>query len=828
MLAFIIWYITVTLIGLAIFPLAYRLLPALADRGYAFIRALGLLLWGYVFWLFGSLGISGNDLGGQFAALLVILLLSGWALRGLDRQELFAWLHRQRLLIIFVEVIFLLAFIGMALVRAANPDLVGTEKPMEIAFINAILRSSTFPPHDPWLSGYAISYYYFGYLLVAMLTRLAGVVGGVGFNLGLALVFSLTAIGAFGLVYDLLYARKIKKPVQQNDNRQNETLRDVVGSQIRMLLGSLLAPFFVLLAGNLEAALELLHLRGFLWQANGGGFWSWLGILDLNQPPPSPAVWPPRSWWWWRASRVLLDFDYAHQSREVIDEFPAFSYVLGDLHPHVLAMPFAFLAMSLALNLYLGGGQGWIGWQNLRLKISPAAFLLASICLGGMGFLNLWDFPIYVALFAGAFTLLHARQEGWNRKRLVEFLSLVISLGVVGFLLYLPFYASFSSQAGGFLPTLIYVTRGAQLWVMFGLFLLPLFAFLIYLWRKDGDWASFWKGFTLGIGTLLALSLLSLVLAAVLISLLPTFAALNPNSGDIGRQFLAWVQAPDWGSLLRASFVSHLAAPGGWITLVLLLVLAFGLLVRLGRLNLVDAFALLLIVLSAFLVLGPEFFYVRDQFVDRMNTIFKLYFQGWLMWGVAAAYGVSILLQNSRRIWAFAAWVGLIVLIGIAALFPWLGFMDKTNQFKGADGGYTLDGGAFLSRASPDEVSAIHWLLNAPFGVMVEAVRADGGEYSDFAEVSTYSGLPTVLGWKYHESQWRGGLKEVGSRQEDIQKLYTSRDWVEAQQILTTYDIRYIYVGGRERGTYHITDLRFSSFLKTAFKQGDVTIYEVP
>ena len=64
-------------------------------------------------------------------------------------------------------------------------DAAGTEKPMELAFINAIMRSPTFPPSDPWLSGYAISYYYFGYVLVALLAKLTALPGAVAFNLGL-------------------------------------------------------------------------------------------------------------------------------------------------------------------------------------------------------------------------------------------------------------------------------------------------------------------------------------------------------------------------------------------------------------------------------------------------------------------------------------------------------------------------------------------------------------------------------------------------------------------------------------------------------------------
>ena len=102
----------------------------------------------------------------------------------------------------------LAAFAFLAFVRSANPEAVATEKPMELAFINATLRSPTLPPNDPWLSGYSISYYHFGYILTAMLARLTGVSGNVAFNLMLALVYALAALGAYGILYNLLSITK--------------------------------------------------------------------------------------------------------------------------------------------------------------------------------------------------------------------------------------------------------------------------------------------------------------------------------------------------------------------------------------------------------------------------------------------------------------------------------------------------------------------------------------------------------------------------------------------------------------------------------------------
>src|SRR5574342_1007957 len=130
MLSSILWYLAISLVGWLTFPLAYRLLPALADRGYAFTRALGLLLWAYIFWLLASLGLLRNDLGGLLFALLVLIGLSGWALRGVSLDELTGWLGKQRAVILAVELVFLASFAWMAFVRAANPEILGTEKPM--------------------------------------------------------------------------------------------------------------------------------------------------------------------------------------------------------------------------------------------------------------------------------------------------------------------------------------------------------------------------------------------------------------------------------------------------------------------------------------------------------------------------------------------------------------------------------------------------------------------------------------------------------------------------------------------------------------------------
>ena len=192
---FILWFLIMMLVGWCAFPLTFRLFPAFIDRGYSLARILGLLIWGYLFWVLACLGIVQNDAGGLLLALIILAGLSAFQMRSeAKRRTIFEWIRSNWRTILFMDCLFLAAFAGMAFIRAGNPEILGTEKPMELAFINAILNSSTFPPPDPWLSGFGISYYYFGYVMAAMLAKASGSLGSVAFNLMLALVVSFLAL----------------------------------------------------------------------------------------------------------------------------------------------------------------------------------------------------------------------------------------------------------------------------------------------------------------------------------------------------------------------------------------------------------------------------------------------------------------------------------------------------------------------------------------------------------------------------------------------------------------------------------------------------------
>jgi YYY domain-containing protein len=876
MLDFILWYIVVSIAGILIYPYLFRLLPGLKDRGYSFARTLALLVWGYVFWLLTSLRITVNQPGGILLALLLVTAGGILYLKPSGLIELKEWVKQNRSQIINTELVFLFMFVFWAVIRATDPRIIATEKPMELAFINSILRSPTFPPNDPWLSGYGISYYYFGYVIVGMLLKMTGISSSVGFNLAVACWFGLVAQSAYGVLYNLLSNRWISsKKIKLNISQ-----------------AAILAPLFILLLGNFEGALEVIYARGWFTRSTPAGvvsapIWEWMNIQEICNPTAPPYSWLPDryggSWWWWRGSRVLQDFDMTqyHQIAagakclkgiEIIDEIPIFSYILADLHPHVLTMPFVLLIMGVCLNLFLSNqtkllnGPGFIQWLRHWLfgrdkPIGIPAFiqwsggwniLLVILICGSLGFTNTWDFPIYIVLLAGLYTFQRWKANGWSAHRVWDFLETCIFAGILGGILYLPFYLSFSSQAGGLLPSMGFFTRNVYLWVFFGPLFIPIFAWLIWKVRlkqiqlKPGIRVALWV-----IGSFWLLSYLLGIFIANLQSLgnLWMMSAIPGSSVSrlaekmilAGSTFFGIQGSGSFNDLIFGSLLRRVSAPGTILTLGALIALVWASIRHFltlqpqpndtneadaqnheSQIKPADVFTLTLILLGLGLIIFPEFFYLRDQFGNRMNTIFKFYFQAWILLAVSMGYAVYELWGALTGIWKALLRIGLCITIALGMVYPFLSIAWKFDNIQNER--LSLDGTAYLKEYSPAEYGAIQWLSKAPMGVVAEAV---GGSYRpEFARISTHTGLPTVLGWPGHESQWRGGAAEMGNREQDINRLYRTNDWEEARNILIQYNIRYIYVGGSERSTYRVNENKFRANLKPVFEQDEVVIFE--
>ena len=850
-LSFINWYIVITFVGLLSFPIAFSFFPRLNSRGYALIKPLSLLIWGFLFWLLCSFGVLQNDLGGVLVSLVFLLLISFFMLRDGKWAQLKAWIKNNRRMILASELVFFFLFLAWTVVRAANPDAAYTEKPMELAFINSILKSTSFPPEDPWLSGYAISYYYFGYVLISILIRVTGVASSVAFNLGSSLWFGLSGLAAYGVVYDIVCVWKTQK-----NNVYGEISNFVATGKER--IGALLGPFFLILMGNLEGFLEFLYARHIFWKPGSDGaltskFWEWLGVLELNVAPTQPVSWLPNrtdGWLWWRGSRVIQDMSISGANIEVIDEFPFFTYLISDLHPHLLAMPFCLLALALSLNTFLSTDDGFsfpINFSWLKRWQSWLTFMI----LGSLAFFNTWDFPIYVGLFALVLVYKRIQTQGWSKRRILEFLGSGIVLGVGGVVLFLPFYFGFQSQAGGLLPSLEYITRGINFWIMFGILLTLIIAWLFLQWRSRELPFSGKRSFQVTLLILLILFGVSLMWGLLILGIpglgTSIAASQNPEVASLGNRLMTG-QAAFAGlhenyptaEILKQAILRRLISPGTWSTLGVILFLVIGFLIELftkrektqqestqdnkllAQPN-IKFFILFLVLIGGGLTLFPEYFYLRDQFGWRMNTIFKFYFQAWIFWSIAAAFMSYELLTSLRRWRSVVFSVFWVILVTAGMAYPLLMVLNKTNNFSPQV--WTLDGNEYISRYMPDDYLAMGWLGDQSKGIVAEAV---GGSYTDFARVSTRTGFPTVLGWPGHESQWRGGSTEMGGRYEDIQKLYETDSQIEAIAILRKYNIRYVYLGSLERMQYNVFQEKFDQILDIVYSNANVIIYEVP
>jgi uncharacterized membrane protein len=200
---------------------------------------------------------------------------------------------------------------------------------------------------------------------------------------------------------------------------------------------------------------------------------------------------------------------------------------------------------------------------------------------------------------------------------------------------------------------------------------------------------------------------------------------------------------------------------------------------------------------------------------------------------LAAAFALVFLWRQLKNGVGILFRAAIILVLILSLSYPVMGLWSKTDGFK-PEGGYTLNGTAYLARNNPDEAAAMAWLRQAPLGVVAEAI---GGSYTQYARMAVNSGLPTVLGWEFHEMQWRGGTDEMGSRRMDIERLYCTNHWEEAQDILSRYQIRYVVAGAIERSAYSpgsdscpggLNLSKFSNHLTVVFEQGETFIYQVP
>jgi YYY domain-containing protein len=872
--AILSWWLLSTLAGIAIYPLFFRLAGALPSRGYALARTAGLMLIGFIFWILGVLGLLRNTPGGTVLVAVVLAIIGviayfTWRARDAETEDegvrIIPWLRANIPLIVTTELLFVLLFFGWALVRALYPSLAGTEHPMDMAFLTASRRSATFPPNDPWLSNYAISYYHFGYIIMAMVANLSGVSNGIAYNLAIALLFGLTGIGVFGVAYDLGMGLRLRVPRAVN-------LRPV-----QQAIGvGLFAVMFVLFLGNLGLSLvEIPYHTGLASEQ----YMDWVDLKYREEPADcvrsgsaDPAKWRC-GWWWFAYARMVNDHDLQGSPIEVITENPHFSFILADLHPHVLSLPFAVLVVGLAYNLALR-----------KRRLYPWEFLLYAIFTGGMIFLNSWD-AVYLGLIIGAEGLRRLLNNGTGRFTPEDWRGIAL-FGVLLVLLvavfYSPFFISFRSQASGILPNIIWGTKFHQFFLMFGPFLVILGGFLaVEAWRGGSR-------LNLGLALRVVGGAILLLLAAFI--LLIVLALINPTVGGAIGQL-----TNQSGGILAVIPLVIGRRIEGLITHTVLFLAIFVVIARLFAkeptvsgepeqtrhiitYSPATAFTLLLIGAGAVLTLAPEFVYLRDGFGTRMNTVFKLYYQAWLFWGIASAFAffsvttslLPMIVEKSKSPRKLGDEGELVAddeaLIGerpvpglprlaflvVATVFIVLGMvypvyainsraLVESGRVNGINSPLTLDGGPTIA-AGRDDYNVIQCLsrvARSDKDIVAEAIRPGVAYNSDYGRVSGLTGIPTLVGWDNHERQWRGETFEdfnvdydeqgnrLGTRQDAIAKLYNTTSWDEVRAIVNRFKITYIYVGPTERRDFTPEGIAKFQQLKWICAEGDAAVYPV-
>ena len=238
----------------------------------------------------------------------------------MQRRRLAAFWAERRRTLLAEEALFALAYLAFVGVRLLNPDLWqpwnGGEKFMEFAFLNATLRSPNFPPYDPYFAGGILNYYYYGLYLVGAAHQAHRHRGRSGVQPGGAGPVCAHGIGAV--------QRRVEPGGGAEERRGGAEERGAEENGGHLNPGTA-AP----VAGGLAVLLALLmgNLRGLGWLAG-----VWRSLVTGRSLPEFD---------YWAASRVIPN---------TINEFPLWTFVFADLHPHMIAMPFGLLVVGLALN----------------------------------------------------------------------------------------------------------------------------------------------------------------------------------------------------------------------------------------------------------------------------------------------------------------------------------------------------------------------------------------------------------------------------------------------------------------------------------------------
>jgi YYY domain-containing protein len=833
------WLLLIEVMSLAVLPLALSLFRALPDRGYLLAKPLGLLAVSWLVWLGASAKVFHFNRESIFA-MLALVIVTGAVVARLNHRDLLAYVREHWRRILLSEALFIGAFLFVYWIRTLDPDLWhpfrGGEKPMDLAYLNAVTRSTTMPPYDPWFAGGYLNYYYFGQFMTATLIKLTGILPEIAFNLAVPLFFAMTVGAAFSVVYNLSEAtrRRIRwRPGFKRIGGGGPLVAGILGIVLVAIIGNLQGVYQTAdrlsRVSHLHAGSGTFVVSGFVGAL--GGIWQ---VITTGAQLIPFSFWDP--------SRMM-------PPQTSITEFPFFTFLFADLHAHLMAIPFDVAILGVCLSLVMTSHRDAPDARRRQLT-SWATVVVLGLVIGALRPINSWDYPPFLiigiaAVFIGEWA--NERRMDWAAAGRATAKAAVLAVLSIAF--FLPFWSEYHLFYKGFHAASLNqqdrTTPFHQYLAHFGILLFACSGLVAAL-----GWRFFRRRAHIKAVTYLAtlLGLLLLIVAGMAVSgqskHLPITLEGLSASGFLGDLFSNAIPVVAF-AMAAIALLAVLAwrevrgrRPDAPLRLFLLTMMAMALALS----AMVDLITL-------------------DGDIERMNTVFKFYIHVWLLLALAGAFGVwyvfaalgwrplSLRSAGGRGVridWPKTAWaVALVVLIGGGMIYPVSGTrarVDTSERFPQYQG-HSNNGIEYMQYAvygDPQggelqlsyDYEAIQWMRANVQGSPV-IVEGSAPGYRWGARFSIYTGLPTVIGWGWHQRQQRGEFEYmVTERENDLTEFYSSPTIEPAINFLRKYHVQYVVIGELERLYYPETGLaKFAAMsgreLDLVYRNDKVQIYRV-
>lgn len=784
---FLSWYFYLLLVGIIFFPLTRRIFRQSLDGGYAFAKIIGIIVLSYSMFVLGAFRLVPFT---REAILGVLAVVAFFSYRNAFKGDILAKLEKSSSLInwiIIEEGLFFCGLLLWTLVRGQEPSVHGLEKFMDFGFMQSIARAKFFPPLDMWYgpdavkpNGYPINYYYFGHLSGAMLIKLTDTYAPIGYNLVLANLLGLNLAAVFSIVINMIhYAGKQMRVAIQMSSR-------------KLIVYGLLGALLVNMAGNAHTI--YLFTKGY---PNETPMAPWSPSVRADVTKLLETVngrWPDvvgglqeYSKYWYPNATRFIPF--------TIHEFPSYSYVVADLHGHVFDIPFVLLTLAIIVI----GVIPHISHRHFGYLFEPES---ASDAKNAS---------------SQKMNEKKVQQEDhdspprvWAHKFILAKVPLTVLFGFMTAIHYMtnasdgPIYLMLVAAT-------LFFLHGFTVDFFFNIFVL-VFTFLVF----SSPFSHFFTPFVNGIGVNCGFPLVANLAKDALTYKIGPFLFEKANCQS-SQMYQLWIL---WGFF--------------WLHAILLVATLWY--VRNAKkftpLTATSLIVTLLFAFGTFLIVIPEFFYIKDIYPGhfRANTMFKLGYQAYIMMSLASVYSIwrlrhmeHVILRRTSRIVSFCM-VALVLIYMRLAVEAYYGQMQRPTD---------LDGSTWIKNSYPETHEVIQYLNTKVTGQPV-VLEAQGDSYTDYNVVSAYTGLPTVAGWWVHEWLWRGTSDIVGKRIPDIEQIYRSTDEAVTRQLLQKYRVDYVIVSELERKKYNVGELKideekFAKMGRIVFtsSNGKATVYRM-